>query len=360
MNVDIYPNLLSMNMIVEKLKKHSIKERVLKINEIAGSMLYYLNAYDYRDNLENDLEVHNLFKLLNIYGYGVCKQSTLIMNALLDYTGIPNQVLYIGKSGTSYLDHFVIEVFWDNQWHLFDPMMKCYFIGANNTILSAEALSKEKNFTIVGELNHISWLLFNSDNYLVKTNETFQENYFLMYQEREVFTLIDKGFPYKKDFMEKNGLTQWYCNHEKSWLQADIVGYEEIDFGLGVVEKKRIISNKNIQFSNYIIHHKPKPCHTYIINDYPLLIVDIYIELINDSKPASLKMLINGDVYQIDSITRDKSLISDTFLKNNNLFEKPIYSFYIESTDLIESIYVTAQTTKLKEKIIEILDETIT
>ena len=152
---------------------------VMKIFKISTLMKHNYNAYDYRENLERDLEVHDIFKLMNIYGYGVCKQFTMLMGYLLDSFMIKNRILYLGRNSEFEFDHFAIEVYYKGRWHYFDPNIGIYFINKREEIVSIEEL-KEKNFhKVIGDFSAKDWIRINDKfEYLKDNKNSFKKNYF--------------------------------------------------------------------------------------------------------------------------------------------------------------------------------------
>jgi len=344
--------LLSVDYIIDKLYTFSLREIVLKSFYISSSMTYYLNAYDYRENIDRDLEVHDVFKLINIYGYGVCKQFCLLFGFLTDIFNIPNKILYIGKKGEYSIDHFVIEVFYDSKWHFFDPMMKLFFKKGKD-IVSLKEIEKGEYEAIVGDLVPEKWLLFNPEKSYFKNENSFKKAYLNMFENVEEFTLIDERYFYKKQLLKKKSIIKWYCYNEKKFLPK-YSNIETIDKGFGIVLNKRIPSNENIQFKNYLIsYNNPFKSKEIYINDFPLLILDIKICI---EEVTNIQIVINDNYFDLSNSDGGQYLfnvVSDSY--DINLFEHPIYSLYLKSEVNIIKYQILAQSTYLKDKIVKLL-----
>ena len=85
---------------------------------------------------QDDAEVHDPVKFVNVYGYGLCDDAAQNFAALCEAAGLKARVW--GLNG-----HVVAESFYDGAWHMFDPDMGCYFRGAGGRILGVEDLAKD-------------------------------------------------------------------------------------------------------------------------------------------------------------------------------------------------------------------------
>lgn len=84
---------------------------------------------------QEDAEIHDPVKFVNVYGYGFCDDSAQNFAALCETAGLKARVW--GLNG-----HVVAESFYDGAWHMFDVDMECYFRGTGGRVLGVEELGK--------------------------------------------------------------------------------------------------------------------------------------------------------------------------------------------------------------------------
>lgn len=95
--------------------------------------------------------MHIPLRMLNVYGYGYCDDFAATFANLCIEAGYPARVL--GLSG-----HVVAEVYYDSEWHLFDPTAGRYLTNANGKVMSYRSIIKGDN---VAELYpDFPWTLF--------------------------------------------------------------------------------------------------------------------------------------------------------------------------------------------------------
>jgi hypothetical protein len=87
-------------------------------------------GYEYYDN-------EQVIKLINVYGYGSCREVTAVFNGLCRNVGFMARIPAI-------INHTTSEIFYDNNWHFFDADYNVYFFEPNtNRILSYKELTED-------------------------------------------------------------------------------------------------------------------------------------------------------------------------------------------------------------------------
>ena len=244
--IDKMPIMVTIENIVAFLNNMSSKDITLHSFNMASLMIHSYNAYDYRENLDRDIEVHDIFKLINVYGYGFCKQFVLFMSYILDIFSIKYRVLYLGKKGQNSIDHFGIEVFYDNEWHFFDPNLKIYFLY-NNKIVSSDEIRMGKYDRVEGDFSANKWLKMNTNLGSLIDIEHFQDIYLEMFKNIETFTLLDNRFEYKQKLLNK-GVVRWYVYNEKVYFIPSNTTIKVEYGGVGISNYSKITSNNVISF----------------------------------------------------------------------------------------------------------------
>ncbi len=346
--------VISIKKIIEYIDSLNIDidSKVLKVFNLASLLQYSYNAYDYRENLDRDLEVHNLFKLINIYGYGLCKQSTLLMGYLLDMLLVENRVLYLGRRTEEEFDHFAIEVFYNNKWHYFDPNLNFYFINKMNEIASVNDIKKQDFVKVIGDFSAARWLNMDFDNFKNLSNiENFRNQYLKIFHRVEEFILNDNRFEYKNKLMKNKGLSKWYLYNQKEYFFDENVNVRIIKNGYGIIMGKKTKSTDYIEFKNLIFKFKNSSKYI-IINDFSFLILGVKIYSKNDT--IDLNILINGINYNVN-INSDECIF-DKLIKKTNILSKPIYSFVITSNHTIFEYEIITQVSYLVDYIYNMFD----
>lgn len=351
LTVNGYPVLLSLDRIVRFLDEYEEMEKVIKIFEISSMMTHYTCAYDYRHSLCRNTEVHDVFKLINVYGYGVCKQFSLMMEFLLDLCEIDNRVIYLGSPPKSRqnFDHFAIEVYLEGNAHYFDPNLGLYFINTQNTIASIEDIRHQNILQWVGSFTAEKWINANPSLSYLSDTALFRKQYFDMFLHSEAFTLNDHRFPYKQELMSNRGTVKWYQYLEKKFY-AHHIFVTTVQPSKWIVNGVLTASIDTLSVQNLLFTiSKPNPTHKIEINDFPLLIIgcDITFE---SASSSDIVLLVNGRSYPLRAT--DKTDILEQIV-TNNLFEHPIYSLSIDSQSPVKTIRLLCQSSAYAQKIFD-------
>ncbi|MGA1823512.1 MAG: hypothetical protein ACMUIP_02530 [bacterium] len=351
--VNNVPIVVTIDKIFNFLNGKDDYDIVMFSFHLASEMVHLNNAYDYRTQLDRNLETHDVYKLLNSYGYGVCKQCSMLMGFILDIFSIKHTILYLGKLTQNSFDHFALEVFYDQKWHYFDPNLGVCFL--NDTHVASIKEIKEKKFTkIVGDFSADTWIKNTPEVSYLRDIKKFQELYFTLFDSIEIFTLYDQRFPYKKEMMDKKGIVKWYDYNQKEYFIPEASSVKLDKTGWGIVDGVRIQSNENYSFYN-LIFSIPYNAPLLEINSFPFLILDCAVEFENHVLHDTITLVINGQEYH-PSISCGKFFFHD--LLHDNLFEKPIYSLLVQANYTISHYFITAQTTPLVQKVYIMMEKT--
>ncbi|ADR35046.1 hypothetical protein Sulku_2386 [Sulfuricurvum kujiense DSM 16994] len=351
LTVNGYPVLLTVDKIVRFLDEYEEMEKVIKIFEISSLMTHYTCAYDYRHSLCRNTEVHDVFKLMNVYGYGVCKQFSLMMEFLLDLCEIDNRVIYLGSppKNRQNFDHFAIEVYLNGHAHYFDPNLGLYFINTQNTIASIEDIRHQNILQWVGSFSAEKWINANPSLRYLSDTDLFRQQYFDMFLHSEPFTLHDHRFPYKQELMSNRGTVKWYQYLEKKFYARHIF-VTTVQPSKGVVDAVLTATTDALPVQNLLFTiSKHNPTHTIEINDFPLLIIgcDMTFESASSSE---IVLLVNGRSYPLHAAGE-----TDIFeqIVTDNLFENPVYSLAIDSQYPVKTVRLRCQSSVYAQKIFD-------
>ncbi len=81
-----------------------------------------------------DNECHDPVKLINIYGYGLCDDSARALAGLWQTAGLKSRSRGLGG-------HVVPEVYYDNEWHVYDPDHRVFYSKQDGTVAGIEYLA---------------------------------------------------------------------------------------------------------------------------------------------------------------------------------------------------------------------------
>ncbi len=336
LRINGYPVVVGISLILNKLINKRIKDIVFDAFNISSLLSHYQPSYDYRLRIDDGMELHDVYKLINVYGFGVCKQFVVLMGYLLDSLYVKNRILYLGKKGSDCFDHFAIEVFYDNAWHYFDPNLHILFLN-NSDVASVRDIKNKRFNKIIGEFDPSAWISSNSGLAYLEDKELFRRQYFRIFEAVEEFTLDDDRFPYKCQLMKKQGVVRWYKYNEKKYLFPKHIKLSEDMEGYGISSGRLIKSNHYIKFSNITFCFNVFNEYSLTINDFPLLIVGL--KLFSSNIELNINILINGIKYNICVNSGDDILkkISDI----ENIYNSPIYSIYLYSDVVINKYSLT-------------------
>tara|TARA_Y100001980_G_C14535154_1_gene311652 strand:- start:111 stop:1454 length:1344 start_codon:yes stop_codon:yes gene_type:complete len=148
MNEEKYPITLKNLVINDRALPYSqsdlvkliLKDKYIKTkeDEVIELFNFVRNKvqWDYPLNLTE--EVSEPLKLLYVYGYGLCDDKASALVNLAGEIGVPGRLIELGPPGY----HVIAELFYDGEWHLFDPDGGAYY-QKNGKVLSLNAIKED-------------------------------------------------------------------------------------------------------------------------------------------------------------------------------------------------------------------------
>ncbi|MEC7641606.1 MAG: hypothetical protein VYC17_05560 [Nitrospinota bacterium] len=349
--IDGEPLLLGLEEVIEFLQQFpDPKFKALHAFRLAKILEHYRYPYQFRKNLTSPVETHNVFKLINIYGYGNCKQITMFMQYLLDHTGITNRAIAL-QSREDNESHFVNEVFYDGKWHLFDPDLGVYFTDNAGEIISVEDFAKQGFKTVANPFNFSRWKPFFPD----LEDEQFRRLYESLFETHEEFLMTDGRYPWKKEFMSRYGLSRWYCAEQPQCFLPESCEITIRQRGKGIVWSQRVPSPQEFSFDNLIFSFQHGKLH-FDLNNFPFPILEIRCTFSKNQESLQATIHIRGESYDLDLQT-EGDLIEQVLTQNPDLFTLPIYSFSLHGNQELQQIAITTQASPARQKIFRYIKE---
>ena len=108
--------------------------------------------YRHQTNPPNEYiqdNVHDVFKTIHVYGYGMCCCAASHVETLARYLGLPGPRLGINL-------HSVPEVYYDDSWHLVDGSLMNYFLNPDGKIASVRGHQAGRDGLARGESRAIA------------------------------------------------------------------------------------------------------------------------------------------------------------------------------------------------------------
>ena len=245
-------NFSDLYKVTKSQTKETIVKNCLKISSLCS---YYYSPYNYRTNINVDLETNNIFKFLNSYCYGTCHEIAFFLSYLLKIHGMKTQIIHCDSSKFT---HLCLEVYYDNAWHLLDPTLGIFFnLKGNKSILSLKEVKQNLTNKQLLSNKKISLRGLQMDNknhfFYYKKERVFKNarnKYLNLFKKTQNFNLTDNKFSYKKKFSSQYGLIDFSTFRESNYIDENF-SIEESKFSYGIANSKRIKSNKFIKFKNY-------------------------------------------------------------------------------------------------------------
>ena len=280
-------------------------------------------------------EALNIFKLIEVYGYGNCKHYSILFKFFMDSIGVKCSTLY-GEFGTNKKGKLQNHVY-----NIIELDNKKFLIDTDLGIITYN----KKLIEYKGKLNHKIFNFFFKKRkkvYKLSTNH-FVNVYDKKFSEK--FSLNEKIFNYKlilrKFFSELYFVNIPFFNKkfkEKKVSKKTIIIKNKII-------KNTINENKILQF--YSIKFRVND-YFFVINNFPYLIVDVRaVSTKSDKKDKTFIFIQNGI---------NKNYKFDHYIfRNKKSFSSPIYSFSLKSKCKIKYIEIICQKSLFKKKLIQFI-----
>ncbi len=345
------PAVLDLNLLIEKLNSlPDDQARTFLAFRMACEILHFQFPFDFRKRFERPLETHDVFKLVNAYGYGNCKQITMFLQFLLVHAGVSCRVLSLNDREKKW-NHFVLESFYDETWHLFDPDLKVYFFDAEGKVVSASDVANG-NFTgISGELSCKTWQVFHPQ----LNEESFHEIYFSLYDEIETFDMVDDRYVWKEEFMAHYGLSQWYGSQQPLCWVPEPIRVLEVSSGWGIVDGERKASDSSMGFPNLVFEFWMKD-QQFTLNQFPFPILEIKLGTGSGTGKIKGTLHIRGKSFDFESGCQE-GLLGVVLEKKPDSACLPVYSFDLRTERPVETIAITVQASVCRAALFQIIEE---
>lgn len=307
----------------EKLKKvkptkHNIKKIALFINK---NLKFKDHSFKYDAHI---FEQMNIYKLLNIYGYGNCKHFAILFKFMMDIMDVNCKMIYVNTKkkdrNGDYYDHVFNIITINKKKYLIDSSFP--LIEFKKKLINIESQIDKKFF--INQFFKSPYKKVNPNKFYEIYNHKLYTNY----------NIIDKKFEYKKK------LNIYY-----SELYFYNIPYYSGNFKFNKINNNQIIlvnkfsSSKNIQRVNFKTIIKVNS-NSFSLNNFPFLILNIKIF---SDKNSNVKIYYQNKKYLVKA---------NTFIfKKNHFFQNPIYSFFVESNKKINGIELIFQKSDLGNKL---------
>tara|TARA_B110000967_G_C18847123_1_gene542594 strand:- start:622 stop:1671 length:1050 start_codon:yes stop_codon:yes gene_type:complete len=270
-------------------------------------------------------EQTNIFKLINVYGFGNCIHASILFAFLMDLLKIKNKMVFLKYSKNKF-SHVANILYIDN---------KIYFVDVYNDIFQDNKklipyndikkilIKKDMKSIIKKMLSRLN--LYTYKNFILFRCLNLKDSYLKSFRNCETFNLYKKFFKYKK-YMQKLYSKHYFYQKTLFFVDKSNKILDKKN-SFGFLEGK-LVNDKKFLFQNKIILFPKINDREFSINNFPFPITDIKINTIKKSK---LILYFHNNILKID----DKFSYSSYFLKKKI---DPVYSFKIESDSIIKSI----------------------
>ena len=321
--------MFDQNYFEKILKIKKSEKNIIKIAEfINKNFKNFSHSFEYK---YYPFESLNLFKIINVYGYGNCKCFSILFKFLMDSIGVKCLVIY-GEFGFTKDNKKQNHVF-----NIIELRNKKYLIDTDFGIIKYKGkLIKYESF--INKKIFFHFYDKRKSNY-----KFFKSNMINLYNEKNTqqMNIENYRFPYKKK------LSEYFSS--LYFVQLPI-------FTRKFKEEKKFSTNKLI-YKNRVVKYNQKMiylCSTTLkVDDYNFNLNN-FPYLIRDIKVISYKKG-NFELYQNNKKKLYK--LNVNIFKNLKYFQNPIYSFSLISKKRIKSIEITYQKSLLQKKIIKFINK---
>ena len=276
---------------------------------------------------EKYFEQTNIFKLINVYGFGNCIHSSMLFSFLMDLLKIKNEMIFLKyeKSYTHVSNKIYLEgkAYWvDTSYGIFEENKKLILYDDLKKIITKSKILEE-NFK-KKYINNLKLFLY--EKKILYRYNYIKKFYLKSLQNQKSFNLFIEKFKYKK-YM-KNFYSKNYFYQQALFFidKSNKISNKKNSFGF---MDGKLLNNKKFCFLNKIIFFPKINDKEFIVNNFPFPITDIKINTIKKSK---LKIYIHNDIINAD----DSFSYFDHFSKKKKV--DPVYSFKIQSNSIIKNI----------------------
>lgn len=308
----------------------TFKECEKKIIKIANFIYKNFKDYGHSFNFrENYFEQTNIFKLINVYGYGNCIHSSMLFSFLMDLLKIKNEMLFMKHKKNSF-SHVINIIYINKKIYVLDVGYGIF--EYNKKLIQYEKLKQiiiksrilEKNF----KEKYLDYLyLYTNKKKVLHKSKNIKESYLLSLQNPKKFNLFEENFEYKKNvkkFYSKN-----YFYQQTLFLIDKSNKIKNKKSLFGFIDSK-LLDDKKFSFQNKIIIFPKINDKEFIVNNFPFPITDMKINTLK--KRPKLKLYFNNNIIKAN----DNFSYFKYFCKKKKI--DPIYSFKVQSNSIIKDV----------------------
>ena len=307
----------------QKKFKNLNEDKIIAICDfLSRNFKYYDHGFDYRKNY---FESSNIFKLINIYGYGNCIHYSFIFSFIMDVFKVKNEIIFLSSkkkfSHTINLITFNSKKYWiDLDYSLYTYRKRLIPYENIKTVIIKKKNFLNKNFK-KKFIQNLS--IYENPNLILHRWQNLSRSYLESINNAEIFDLYEKNYPYKR-FMKQKYCKNYFFD-EPFYLLNSPFKFKKVKNSYGFINGA--ISKKKINFHNKILNFDKINAKEFYLNNFPFPILDIKIK---PSKKTTL-FIHNTKI----KLTKNFSLIS--YLLNEKV-KDPIFSFKLKSEFLIENV----------------------
>ena len=312
------------------------EKNIIKIAKYISINFKHVNhSFEYK---KFPFEQLNIFKLINIYGYGNCKHFAILFSFFMDMMNVKCDLII---SKYKFFSHVFNIIYVNRKKYIIDTDFG--IIEKNNKLIEF----KESSFDKLIFKKIYSFCKINK-NEKYKNKKRFKNDFYFEKLEDEInflfksfkniqaFDLYSYKYPYKqaisKYFSDIYFYNEPYPSHNFKIISKN---YTPKRFIL----KNRVFKTNDHFIENWLIEISVND-YGIVLNNFPFLVLDLKVIMKINS---NFKFLSSGNI---------SSFRSNRFIfKNRKRYSYPIYNFAIKSNNLISKIQLIINKSKLGNKL---------
>ncbi len=314
----------------EKLKK--VKPTKDNIKKIVLFIFKNLKFKDHSFKYDAHIfEQMNIYKLLNIYGYGNCKHYAILFKFIMDIMKVDCKMIY---ANTKKKDKYGYD--YNHVFNVITINKKKYLIDCTIPLVEF----KKKLININSQIDKKFFInQFLKSPYKVNPNEFYEIYNPKLYTN---YSIIDKKFEYKKKLnIYYSELYFYNTPYYSGNLKFNKINNNQI------IILNKFSSSKNIRKINFKTIIKVNS-NSFSLNNFPFLILNI--KILSD-KNSNIKIYYQNKKYLVKA--------NAFIFKKNHFFQNPIYSFFVASNKKINGIEITFQKSDLGNKLSKFINSLV-
>lgn len=319
---------------IEKIFKIKKSEKnIIKIAEfINKNFINFSHSFEYK---YYPFEALNIYKIINVYGYGNCKAFSILFKFFMDIIGVKCSLIY-GEFGFTKDNKKQ-----NHNFNIIELRNKKYLIDTDLGIIKYKGKLVEYQNSINQEI--FSHFFSKRKSSFKKFNDNMKHVYDKKYTQN--FNIENKKFSYKKQ------MSKYFASLYFIQFPFFTIKFKEKKKKVStnqIIEKNKVIKlNDNIKKMVNLYSTSFKVDDYYFnLSNFPYLIRDIKVNSNEDGK---------FEFYQ-DSKKKLYKFNIDIF-KNLKYFSNPVYSFSISYKKKITNIEIVYQKSLIQKKMIKFINK---